>query len=81
MKAITALTILKKHKLVHKHLHLARLKWLRKLFGYKTWEEFIQMQLFAEYIIGKRDLSKSIIVPEVKMSIGGTMNMHTGKLE
>jgi hypothetical protein len=81
MKAITALIILKKHKLVHKDLHLAQLKWLRKLFGDKSWEEFIQMRLFSEYITGKRDLSKPIIVPEVKMSIGGTMNMHTGKLE
>jgi hypothetical protein len=81
MKAITALMILKKYKLVHKDLHVSKLKWLRKLFGDKSWEEFIQMRLFSEYITGKRDLSVPIIVPEVKMSIGGTMNMHTGKLE
>jgi hypothetical protein len=81
MKAITALTLLKKHKLVHKDLHLARLKWLRKLFGDPTWESFIHGVLAREYLLGKRDLSKPIIIPEVKMSIGGTMNLSTGALK
>jgi hypothetical protein len=80
MKAITALTLLKKHELVHKHLHVSRLKWLRRLFGDDSWETFIQNVLAREYLLGNRDLKIPIIIPEVKMSIGGTLNLHTGEL-
>ena len=45
-----------------------------------TKETFIQNVLAREYLLGNRDLKIPIIIPEVKMSIGGTLNLHTGEL-
>jgi hypothetical protein len=81
MKAIRALILLKKYKLIHKNYKLKHLKMVRVIFEDKTWEDFIRNILAREYLIGTRDLSKPIYIPEVKMAIGGTLSINVGKLE
>jgi len=81
MKSIRALNLLKKYKLVHKDMRLRDLKFYRRIFEDKSWEDFIRNRMMAEYLVGKRDLSKAITIPEVNMSVGGTLNLETGKLE
>lgn len=79
MKSIRALSVMKKHGLCHKDMRFRDLKCLRRIFGHKTWEDFIRAQLMARYLTGK-DIEKPIIVPEVNMAIGGTLNLATGQL-
>ena len=80
MKSITALKLLKRHKLVHKDVRLQDLKKLRRMFRIDTWPDYIRYVMQISYLSGKRDLSNPIIIPEVQFAIGGTQCMHCGKL-
>ena len=71
MKAITALTLLKRHGLAHSSLTLRDLKRARTMFGYPTWEELIRVSMFGEYLYGKTD--RVIRVPEARFEVGGTV--------
>ena len=73
MKAITALGLLKRHGFAHSSLTLRELKRARVILAYRTWEEFIRGAMLGEYLVGKRDLTEAVSIPEVKLSIGGTL--------
>lgn len=82
MKAIGALWLLKKHGLVHKSMTLRDLKLYRDIFHPQgNWKDVVKGIMMTEYLVGKRDLSEPIVVHEVKFAIGGTLNIHTGRLE
>lgn len=72
MKAITALTLLKKHRFINQNMRLRDLRFLRRLFEAKTWEDFIRHIMITEYLVGKRDLTEEIRIPEANFAIGGT---------
>ncbi|MDD3962223.1 MAG: hypothetical protein PHT77_10215 [Bacteroidales bacterium] len=78
MKAITAMSLMKKHGLIHNQMRLRDLKMFRRAFGHKTWPDFIKSQMFAFYLT--KELKTPIIIPEVGFAVGGTMNMETGQL-
>lgn len=88
MKSITALNLLKKHGLVNKHWTLRSLKWYRRyliwsgfpLDDLSTWEGTIRHIMKLQYMAGDMDLTEPITIPEVSFSIGGTVEIHVGRM-
>ena len=84
MKAITALNLLKKNKLIGNSYTLREIKMVRELLvgKQKSWEDFIRHVMSVVYLSpGRVDLSEPICIPEVNWSIGGTLklNVSTGE--
>ena len=73
MEAKEALEILRKHDLVGPYMTLKMLKQFRNVaYPLSTWPRVIRGLMMVEYLVGDKDLTEPIVIPEVNMSIGGT---------
>ena len=81
MKAITALTLLKRHKLINERMRLSDLKFIRRLFGISRWDEFVRHIMFVQYLNEDFPMPEAITIPEVGLSVGGTLRIDIGRLE